>query len=501
MRAVSVLICCCLCVLVTPRGGMRTLMAQAAPIDDCSCAGALDRMAAKVAANHAGYATAAEGEAAAAYARHLSGARQDARGAAAGDCLVILHRYLRFFRDGHLFAGSNPRFDEETAKTLRESAERIERNEAAMRRDLDSGRALDPIEGIWYAKDGSRFAIVPDRREGRRDFVAITLASPVAGWLPGHVKAEFRAHPDRTYDVMLNADDHSPRYPSVYLRGEIGGAAIRRGVLLHMPPTTWGKSYPLTESERAGVDPVDPRRPTARAMSDGTVVFAVPSHLPEYEPVLTALVAEFADRLRAAGTLIVDLRGNEGGSSGMTGALMPYIGSADRRTPRYGSDTGSVIRSSPDNIAYVERVLSEGWLPRDLADRMRAAPGALVHIPAPPQAALPASTWITGPRRVAILVDGGVVSAAEAAVLSAMQSTRVTVFGEPTGGVIDFQNVRLVGGISCPAQGIYLGYPTLGRAGAASHPINPTGIVPDVPIGRDVADPIAAIIAHYRTLR
>ena len=41
-------------------------------------------------------------------------------------------------------------------------------------------------------------------------------------------------------------------------------------------------------------------------------------------------------------------------------------------------------------------------------------------------------------------MDGAVVSAGEAFVLNAMKNEKVTLFGENTGGVIDYQSVTIV---------------------------------------------------------
>jgi C-terminal processing protease CtpA/Prc len=90
------------------------------------------------------------------------------------------------------------------------------------------------------------------------------------------------------------------------------------------------------------------------------------------------------------------------------------------------------------------------------------------------------------------------VSAGEAFLLSAMRNTKVTVFGENTGGVIDLQNVRIVR-LACHDRGLLLGYPTI--AASAKLPdggLNATGIAPDVRIPAGVEDPIAFILSHYR---
>ncbi len=477
------------------------LLAQAAASDGagCECRVAFDDLVRKVEADYVGYHLGIRGRRDAEYRRHVRSLAARAARAAPDDCVRVLQDFVRFFRDGHLFVGQWPETDEAERARLASAAERTRfRTEADIRRELDrrAGR-LDPIEGVWYAKDGSRVGVVRDPKPGRRDFVAVILATPVEGWEPGQVKAEFRRLGDGSYDAVLYADDHSPRRPDVYSRGERGGAAVRRGVLLHMPPTTWGKAYPLAADERGALDPTDPRRPTARVVDDSTVVVSVPSHVPEYAPVLKELVDRFADRIVRAETLVVDLRGDEGGSAWMTDVLMPYIVTTAKRPPRYWREGRASVLSSPDNIAYFERASKEGWAPAGLVDRMRANPGRVVAYDSGAETPDEEVAAAAGPRRVAILVDGGVVSAGEAFVLSAMRNEKVVLFGENTGGVIDYQSTQIVGIGSCRRLGFGLGVPTvaasdrLPRGGA-----NAAGIPPDVRIPRGVRDPVRFVIDY-----
>jgi C-terminal processing protease CtpA/Prc len=134
---------------------------------------------------------------------------------------------------------------------------------------------------------------------------------------------------------------------------------------------------------------------------------------------------------------------------------------------------------------------------------MKESPGKVVPFEDPDSAASApqATTEDTAtprPRNVAILMDGAVVSAGEAFVLAAMKNEKVTLFGENTGGVIDYQNVTITRVPGCPSLGINLGYPTLAASDRLpAGGVNATGVAPDVRIGRAVRDPIRFIINYY----
>jgi C-terminal processing protease CtpA/Prc len=162
------------------------------------------------------------------------------------------------------------------------------------------------------------------------------------------------------------------------------------------------------------------------------------------------------------------------------------------------------VLSSPDNIAYFKQMQSEGWVPSKLVDRMRANPGKVIPFNDPESASNIAITPLGDvstplPRNVAILIDGAVVSAGEAFVLKAMKNQKVKLFGQNTGGVVDYQSVTIVNLLACSSLGLYLGYPT--SAASARLPvggINATGIPPDVRIPLKIRDPIKFIIDYYR---
>lgn len=490
--------------IIIALGGARAQTPRPASEAGCGCRALLDNLISKVEANYVGYHLAVRGRRDAEYGRHVESLTRRAQGTPPENCIFVLRDFVGFFRDGHLFINESPKLGEAEVARLTRAAEQTGLGEGDIRRYLEANaERLDPIEGIWYAKDGYRVGIVRDQKASRRDFVAVMLSSGVERWSPGQVKAEFRRLRDGSYDVVFYSSRHYPLHLWGYARGQEGGAAIRRGVLLHMPPVTWGKAYPLRPGEQNLLDPADPRRPTIRPTGASTVVVSVPSHSPEYAPVLKSLVERFRAQILRSELLIIDIRGNEGGSSWTTDVLMPFLATAAKRPPRYWTGDHEVVLSSPDNVAYFERMQSQGWVPARLVERLQANPGSVVPFndpapaPSPPSPAA-ADVPTPRPRHVAILMDGAVVSAGEAFVIKAMRNMKVTLFGENTGGTIDYQSVHIVPVPGCPPLGINLGYPTSAASGRLpAGGVNATGIPPGVRIRRAVRDPIRFIINYY----
>lgn len=472
---------------------------------DCDCNSLLGDVISKIEASYLAYHIEFKGKRDAEYNSHVNNFKKQAAKTSVDKCVPLLQNFVAFFRDGHLFIGQNPKLTDAQAADLKAKAEKIARSEDDIKAYFTKNASkLDPIEGLWYASNGNRFATFKDKKPGKRDFVAVMLSDGVADWEKGQVKAEFSKLKDGSYTVVYYNAKHFPLYIDVYERGTAGSGRIRRGLILHMPPFSWGKELPVDVSATNKIDPKDPRAPVFTSLDPANFLISVPSHSGS-GAAFAALVKTHAAQIESADNLIIDLRGNEGGGSSMTNALFPYIVS-EPRAAKYWVGDETYVLSSPSNINYFKSIQSQGWLPKTLLKRLEENPGKVIPMADPSDSAdsqndaqPPLPPAMPKPRNVAILMDGGDVSAAEAAIIQAMKFSKVTLFGQPTGGVIDYQSTSVTNLAACTELGIYLGYPMF----AASNRlpvggVNTTGIVPDVPIGKDVKDPVRFIIDYYK---
>jgi hypothetical protein len=477
--------------------GATQVAALEETVPPCGCVEVFDSLVEKVEANYVGYHLLLPTLDRPRYEATKAAVRQAAAAAADEDCFLALRPYVDSFSDEHLFLTEDFELSDEEKARLAAKAESTQWTEPTVRDYLDRhARQLDPVEGIWYS-DTARFGIVRERDSPRRDFVAVVFAGGGEAWRPGQVKAELKRQADGSFEVRYYYGDHSLHH----LR-----ATIHKGLLLRMPPAMWGKAYPVRPEDVGLLDATNPRGPTLKALGRGAWVVSMPSHDGPYREPLERLIAENLESLRAAPLIIVDLRGNEGGGAQTSAPLEPFYQS-EKTQPRRDYTGREVVVSSPDQIRYFERLASEmAGAPayaerfRALVERMRSEPGkALVtdvwgNPPAPPD---PPGPTYERPERFALLIDRGTVSAAEAFVLTAWKSARVTLFGEPSGGSIDYQSVSIVR-LACPGRGLLLGYPTIG--GSEHLPVsgfNAEGIPPDVPIGPEVVDALQFIVDYF----
>jgi hypothetical protein len=469
-----------------------------APTDSTpTCAQDLDALDHKLQADYGGFHLEIREGRRAAFERMLGALRPRAAGATGDACFAVLQAYADFFADPHVFIYQSTRLD--TAETTRRAAaaEHVALTaDDALRYFRRNAARLDPIEGIWYAA-GLRVAIVREPRSAAGHFTAVVLTGDASTWAPGTVRARLVRTPDGRYEGEL--------FERNFARRLVRASIYRHGVL-RLDPGIWGKESPTGPADSGAIDPVDPHRATL-VLRDGVPVLSIPSHDPAYRPWLDSLLTARRDLLIHSDRLIVDLRGNEGGSSLMTAALMPYIASDSQRPPYVRDRSGypdrgkGVMLSSPDQFAYAIRLMGGDTTDpsaRRFLDRMRANPGgfALFADSLDPPTVTHPVTPVYGPRRIGILVDRGTVSAGEAFLIQAMRSTRVTTFGQPTAGALDYQNVSIVAFLPNERRWL-LGYPTI-----TAHPDLPAdgirgkGVRPDVAI--DLAresDPIRRVAA------
>jgi C-terminal processing protease CtpA/Prc len=191
-------------------------------------------------------------------------------------------------------------------------------------------------------------------------------------------------------------------------------------------------------------------------------------------------VRQHATELNTAPNLIIDVRANHGGSDFVWAPVFRLM------YTQQVIDVSSSIRSTPDNIAKFEGLLTDSTVPepdkveiRDLVAELRAHPGEFIRRH-DDTLALP--EVLPFPRRVAVMTAAGCKSSCEGFVLTAQQSGKTCLVGEHTGGVLDYANQWH---LAVPGSPFVLWYPTSRSQRLPEHPVDPGGIAPDVAVPVD----------------
>jgi len=443
------------------------------PDPACICAAALDGAIQGIETDYAGYQIKIDARRRESYDSFKAILKADAAGAGPDRCKELLDTFVAFFQDDHVFVLRGSQAGGPAGTATRSWSEKDARAEIDRNRER-----LDPIEGLWYSKDG-RYAVLHEPGSAPGMFAGVRLG---AGGAPSReLGAAFRRSGHGRYQVSFR--DAEGRWQN-------GMAALHRGgSLLVFGITGWGRLDPLDPKDKpARLDPADPEAPLFARLDEKTLYLSLPSFMPDYQPKLEAILAAQGAEIEKARGLIIDLRGNGGGNAIYYG-LAPYLLPAG---PVEVWEDNAIL-ASPRNLRQIEHTRAplgdKGKIFDPAIQRMRENPGKIVPYldsfseEAPPPA--------PGPRRVVILTDKGVGSAAEALLLLVRKSPRVILVGENTRGNIDYEQASW-GPVGCGDHTYLLGVPLYNRTRRLPEGgLDVIGITPDVPLPDHLADPLA----------
>lgn len=389
---------------------------------------------------------------------------------------AAIEQWLAWFEDGHL------RLDwaaaEEAppwavpARGLSEADAR-----AALAR---SGADLRPIEGLWAIDDRYRLAVL--RREGEaKVFDAVVLSSASETWAPGDVKAVLTERADGSFAIRYGAGDRT----EIALRGklvsrndvlDIAGLGIWRRII--DDPTEAEAALRRWPGEDFAITRVDA----------DTLYLRLPSFGDADTETVRELIEARAAELAATPQLIIDVRGNGGGSDFVYDPVLPLL--YTRPIWRIGvevkvsADNARLRREAGERLAAVSPQASRTLI--EESERMAGTTATFIRRE-PPVEVVRLAGPLANPARIAVLVDRA-GSSAENFIMDARQSRKVTLMGqENSAGVIDYGEMM---GSPAPSGRFALLWATTRSLRLPGDPVDPQGIAADVPIPKDVADPV-----------
>jgi len=400
------------------------------------------------------------------------------------DCTKYLQQFLGYFQDGHLFAFELPDYPENKIDAVRRKIKgnRIE-IETILRtleyeKDIVEKNGLDGIIGTWT--DGkSEFVIIKDEEY----YKAYVMSSTLETVEPGELKAQFTST-NGGFDGTYYSYDHTPRY--------VEGNIYKEGSLLVFTGANyWGKIGDDDIREIAMINTEEVRLPTIQKLDDTSTLFSIPSFMADPQK-FNQVIMENLDLLKNTTNLIIDIRGNVGGNALYFAFLDAYA-----TQPMKGSQ-GLVLASEQTKLYFERLAKNNPELYNPIVKKIEENMGQIIDGPKYPDREFqPFESKI---KNVAILTDDGCMSAAESFIIhSKRASAKVTTFGEPTHGVIDYTSINTLK-LDSGDQNIYFGYPTSTLdKDVFNGGYNKTGIVPDVPIKDKVMDKIQFIVDYYKS--
>lgn len=425
---------------------------------------ALDSVKAYIEKNYAGFADKVNAQTQNAYQAHTSLSYQYAnRAQSAADYYFVIHHWLTFFKDQHLYI--NPPADTTHTEIIHLDKKQIQQ--------LYHTSAAS-VAGIYYTPDAGYKVAVIKSKKGLRSYAGVILSAAQAPmWKAGQVKFELIETGANQYMGIWYNRNHGLYFAPIQFNPKSG-----------LSNEGWYKQGAVIKREAAATsrfDEEDRVNAFFKTLNDSTCYLRIKSFNGSYARNIDSVIKANLKSIQSIPKLIIDVRGNGGGSDHCMSFLQPILYTNPVK------NIGVDLLSTPENTAAWEFLINQyqNKLPKNRLDealkKIHQNDGkadAIVNFESDYTGTLP-TVW-ANPAKVAIVIDGFCASATEEFLLFARQSKKTKIAGEHSLGVLDYSNVVPMDFSDPPFT---LHYPTTrSRRIDAGLGIDNIGIQPDIPL-------------------
>lgn len=233
----------------------------------------------------------------------------------------------------------------------------------------------------------------------------------------------------------------------------------------------------------------DFKEETQESSMDHSIIISFPSKRSVYVKIgssnlqlkdtLEKILISNEKKIRSSAHLIIDVRGNGGGSDAVLNSLLPYL--YTNPILSYNLE----LWSSENNIKLFEDLLQNQYIAetdketiKSIVEKAKSRPNQFISINGQAADTIRFSSVMKRPKNISILIDGKCMSATENFLLLAKQSRKVKIYGNsPTAGGVDYGDLNFV---TLPSGYWYISVPTTRSARLPLQVVDNIGISPDV---------------------
>ena len=433
----------------------------------CNCSQSLDQLIDKVEKNYPGFLDKTKDKEA--YMDFKGNLISQSKSSNDLTCQKILKKYTDFFKDPHLWVGADNRpFATETNG----SAEKLNIDIKDFQKKIGSSK--DDLEGVW-STDGYKIGIKKTKPD---EYVGFIIEAASNSWKAGDVK--FKIFSDHKFEYLLM--DKSKKYGKYEFFDKNILFFDEVDVVLSKEMF---KISAIFEKQQKKLK--DLKGFSFKKLSEKTSILKLPSFEHHFLKEIDKLIEDNLSLLENSENLIIDLRGNPGGTTDAYQKLLPYISgksiqhtgveflasqtfltSLENYKKNLGKDESSEVVDK--QIAKVKANLGHYY--------NHDEKGGLNRVQKIDVAA-------KSPKNIVILFNKGTGSSAEYLLFIAKQSKKVKLMGVPSYGALDYGNAIFTD-FGC--QNYQLLLPTYKAMRLPDYPIDNIGIQPDVYLDQSVED-------------
>ncbi len=434
---------------------------------NCSCSEALKKLMDKVEREYPGFSVKTKDTSL--YQGFKQTLHRQAGGQDDKGCQSILKSYTDFFKDPHLWVGSNGAPFKATAST---SNERLAIDFKDFEQKLQT--TPDSLEGI-YTMPGYKIGL---KKVQPREYVGFIIEATSQAWQPQDIKFRLLANGDFSYALMdrsLQKGQYQSFYGTVLFLEQIQVVLTKQ---VPKPRISQAKMERLRE-ELEGF--------YFKKLSENTSILKLPSFEYQHLQTINRLLDEHKTLLEASKNLIIDVRGNPGGTTDAYQKLLPYLsGTSIRHTGTEFLATQTYI----DNLEAYKKSLDKNTPTPGIDQQiqtLKANLGRFVNFNASGKSTSVETITVAAksPQQIVILANKGTGSSAEYFLFIAKQSKKVKILGAPSYGALDYGNAYLIE-FDCPPYQLFM--PTYRALRLPEYPIDNIGIQPDLYLDSSTKD-------------
>ncbi len=352
-------------------------------------------------------------------------------------CLPVLDAYVEFFRDQHtsISGAERPNVNpQDTAAVVRFQRSAAYQDAEVVGLVKQGKLPLAAIEGQYQTADSTYLIQIQPARTKFRDYVGVIVASRTPLWKVGQVKLELQRKLNKqSYRVIQYQRNHAP---TIVDEVQVGQGNLKG--------TSWRKIGAPPTSQLLGPE----KHPVFRQLTGATTYLRIPSFGGQRQAQLDSVYRQVRAGGRQGKNLLIDVRGNGGGSDDNVEPLLPLL-----LTSAFQDDLLEEYYVTPDNIERLTEyyrgmqkdsanygAVALGKMRTKLRWLQQAPEGQFLADPAVAHRTF-AATPATWPARVVILYDRGCASSCETLLFWARHSTKTLLLGENSGGYVGYGNI------------------------------------------------------------
>lgn len=443
--------------------------------ESCKCDVALSKLITKIESDYPGFSEKTKDKIL--YGSLKMQLAEEARNTEPSSCLTVLKKYTSFFRDGHIWI--NPATSINSKGTS--STEFI---------DVDIDKFLkkskstkNPLEGIWknrFEWTGGVVYEIGITKKSNNEYIGFVIKSNSDFWKPKEVK--FKLFPDGKYEFYSFDKTKKTGSYTVHENQIIYFKEARSSFINEKPIS--GLSEPQLQKKVGEFNGF-----SIKQLSAKTTLITLPSFDYPFVEIINNMMEDNLDLLNNSENLIVDIRGNSGGTDNAYQKLLPYIMTNSIRTmgvEYLATQTlidglESYIKTVKDNKEKEsEIIMVRGWI-----TKFEKNLGKFVNVSDNPAAIQDINLAPKAPQNVVIMIDKRVGSSAENFVMKAKQGKKVKVMGTVTSGGLDYAAARF---FDFDCHEYLLQLPTFRSLRLPDFPVDNIGLQPDIFMDRFIAD-------------